>query len=159
MQTAEKRALWFRWVVANALGELIGLGATFALIGILFTRLATQPGITAVLLSFVGAVASSALEATVLGWAQWWAMHPWLPTISRRAWWFATLVGALIAYGLGYLPSTLMDLNAEATATPVAEPPQWVVLLLAAGLGTVGGAVLSFAQWRVLRQTAVHAAW
>jgi len=26
----QRRTLWFRWVVANALGELIGLGATFA---------------------------------------------------------------------------------------------------------------------------------
>jgi hypothetical protein len=33
------------------------------------------------------------------------------------------------------------------------EPPQWIVLLLAAGLGAVGGAVLSFAQWLVLRRS------
>lgn len=160
MPTAEKRILWFRWVVANALGEFVGLGATFAVIGWLFTRLQQQQsGVVAILLAFIGAVASGTLEATVLGLAQWWAMHPWLPAIPRRVWWVATLVGALLAYGLGYLPSTLMDLNAAATGAPVAEPPQWIVLLLAAGLGAVGGAVLSFAQWRVLRKTVVHAAW
>lgn len=159
MKVSEKRILWLRWVAANAFGELIGLGATFAVIGVLFTRLAQQPGVAAVLLAFVGAVASGALEATVLGLAQWRAMHPWLPTITQRAWWFATLLGALVAYVLGYLPSTLMDLGAEATTTPAAEPPPWIVLLLAAGLGAVGGAVLSFAQWRVLRKQVVHAAW
>lgn len=31
------------------------------------------------------------------------------------------------------------------------EPPQWIILLLAAGLGAVGGAVLSFAQWLAMR--------
>jgi len=54
---------------------------------------------------------------------------------------------------LGYLPSTIMSIG-EATASssvPVAEPPQWVILLLVAGMGTVGGVVLSFAQWLVMR--------
>jgi hypothetical protein len=115
MTSADKRTLWLRWVVANAFGELIGLGATFAVIA-------------------------------------------WFPGITRRAWWFATLVGALAAYGLGYLPSTLMNLGEQATATPVTEPPQWIVLLLAAGLGGVSGAVLSFAQWRVMRKQVGHAA-
>ncbi len=41
--------------------------------------------------------------------------------------------------------------EAAASSAPVAEPPQWVVLLLAAGMGFVGGAVLSFAQWLVMR--------
>jgi hypothetical protein len=159
MQTTDKRTLWLRWVIANAVGELIGLGATFGVIALLFTRLEQQQGVAVVLLAFVGAVASGALEATVIGLAQWWAMHPWFPRITRRAWWFATLVGALLAYGLGYLPSTLMNLNEQASATPVTEPPQWIVLLLAAGLGAVSGAVLSFAQWRVLRNRVVHAGW
>jgi hypothetical protein len=93
------------------------------------------------------------VEATIVGLAQWWAMHPWFPSIKRFSWWLATLAGALIAYVLGYLPSTLMDMGASASqsaAAPV-EPPQWVVLLLAAGMGAIGGAVLSFAQWLVLR--------
>lgn len=60
---------------------------------------------------------------------------------------------------LGYLPSTLMDLGADAGAAPAAEPAQWVVLLLAAALGAVGGAVLSFAQWLVLRRAATGAGW
>jgi hypothetical protein len=73
--------------------------------------------------------------------------------IKRTSWWLATLIGALVAYVLGYLPSTLMSLGEQAsqTQTPAAEPAQWVVLLLAAGLGAVGGAVLSFAQWLTMR--------
>lgn len=79
-------------------------------------------------------------------------MRPWFPTITLSSWWRATAIGALLAYILGYLPSTLMALGAETTQTTMAEPPQAVVLFLAAALGMVGGAMLAFAQWRVLRR-------
>ncbi len=96
---------------------------------------------------------SGAVEATVVGLAQWWAMRPWFPTVSRFAWWRGTLIGALIAYVLGYLPSTLMSMGEAASqSAPVEEPAQWIVLLLAAGMGAIGGAVLSFAQWLELRR-------
>lgn len=146
-------------MAANALGEMFGLGLTFALIGLVSTRLEDQMGAVAVLLAFVVAVAGGAIEATLVGLSQWWAMHPWFPAIGRFEWWRATLIGALVAYVLGYLPSTLMSLNASASAAeaPVTEPPQAVVLLLAAGLGAVGGAVLSFAQWLVLRRSVARA--
>jgi len=147
-----QRQLWFRWVGANAFGELFGLGLTFLITGFAFSKLDNQQTITSILLSSFFAVTSGAVEATILGLAQWWAMHPWFPNIERLAWWRGTLIGALIAYVLGYLPSTIMSMGeATASSAPVAEPPQWVVLLLAAGMGAVGGVVLSFAQWLVMR--------
>jgi hypothetical protein len=78
-------------------------------------------------------------------------MHPWFPKIGRWAWWRGTLIGALIGYVLGYLPSTLMSMGEAASQASPVEPPEWVILLLAAGLGAVAGVVLSFAQWLVLR--------
>ena len=150
--TNNQRQLWFRWIGVNAFGELFGLGLTFIITGLAFSMLDNQQTMTGILLSFVFAVVSGAVEATILGLAQWWAMHPWFPTIVRFAWWRGTLIGALIAYVLGYLPSTLMSMGeATAQSTPMVEPPQWIVLLLAAGLGAVGGAVLSFAQWLAMR--------
>jgi len=147
-----QRQLWFRWIGANAFGELFGLGLTFVITGFAFSKLDNQQSMTGILLSFVFAVTSGAVEATFVGLAQWWAMQPWFPTIERFAWWRGTLIGALIAYVLGYLPSTLMSMGeATAQSAPAAEPPQWIVLLLAAGLGMVGGAVLSFAQWLAMR--------
>lgn len=145
--------LWLRWVWANALGEMIGLGLTFLVAAIGFTKLENLGGLAGILLAFVFAVVSGIFEATLVGWAQWWAMRPWFPGIQRRAWWRATVIGALMAYVLGYLPSTLMNLQAETTqSAAAAEPSQGIVLLLAAGMGLVGGAVLSFAQWLVLRK-------
>ena len=145
--------LFQRWTFANALAELFGLGLTFVITGLVFSKLDSQQTVVSILLSFAFAVLSGGVEATVVGWAQWWAMQPWFPMISRFAWWRGTLIGALIAYVLGYLPSTLMSMGeATSRSVPVEEPAQWIILLLAAGMGAVGGIVLSFAQWLVLRR-------
>lgn len=145
-----KNMLWLRWVTANALSEMLGLGATFAATGLLSPKIENQQTL-GILLSFAIAVACGAIEATVVGLAQWWAMYPWFPRIKCLDWWRATLIGALLGYILGYLPSTLMNLGEAATQNSIAEPPQWITLLLAGVLGAVAGAVLSFAQWQVLR--------
>jgi hypothetical protein len=147
------KQLWTRWTLANALSEMIGLGLTFAITGLYFSSAGEGTTIAGILLSFIVAVASGAVEATVVGLAQWWAMRPRFPSIGRFEWWRGTFIGALVAYVLGYLPSTIMSMG-EATGSsgPATEPAQWVVLLLAAGMGAVGGAVLSFAQWLVLRK-------
>ena len=147
-----KTQLWSRWTLANALSEMVGLGLTFLITGLVFSRLDGLGTMTSILLSFLFAVASGAIEATFVGLAQWWAMRPWFPGIERFAWWRGTMIGALIAYVLGYLPSTIMSMGeATASSAPMAEPPQWIVLLLAAGMRAVGGVVLSFAQWLVMR--------
>lgn len=149
--TPNQKTLWLRWTATNALAEMIGLGATFAVIELLASRLESLPPVTGAVLSFVVTVISGSIEATIVGLAQWWAMRHWFPMIKRLHWWLATLIGALLGYVLGYLPSTLMSMGETAGQAPVQEPPQWIVLLLAAGLGLVAGAVLSFAQWLVLR--------
>ena len=151
--------LWRRWVAANAVAEAVGLGLTLGLTGLVIGRLESLGGALGVLVAFTAAVLSGVIEATIVGLAQWWAMQPWLPGVTRRAWWLATLAGALLAYVLGYLPSTIMSLMAtgDPAAAPMTEPPQAVVLLLAAGLGAVAGAVLSFAQFLALRGHVAHA--
>lgn len=157
-RTKPKRAsLWLRWVAANAISEMLGLGATFAVTALVLTQL-TGGGIGVALAAYGFEVAAGAIEATLVGLAQWWAMRPWFPQITRKAWWLGTLIGALAAYVLGFLPSTIMGLmedsvQAQGQASAMQEPPMGIVLLLAAGMGLVAGAVLSFAQWLVLRKS------
>lgn len=155
MNLNDKRLLWVRWIAANALGEMFGLGLTFLVGALVISSLGAEQSVTVILVAFIVAVAGGAIEATLVGLAQWWAMHPWFPGITRRAWWLATLVGALLAYVMGWMPSTLMSLSEQSAGSPnqLAEPAQWLVLLLAAGLGLAGGVVLSFAQWLVMRRT------
>lgn len=143
--------LWVRWTVANALSELLGLGATFGLIAFLVSSLNPQ-SLTGILLTFAVSVLSGTVEATMVGVAQWWAMHPWFPMIRALRWWRATLIGALAAYALGYLPTTLIDMGGSGAQTPQPEPAIWLTMLFAVGLGMVAGAILSFAQWLELRK-------
>ena len=152
------RQLWTRWALANAFSEMVGLGLTFVITGLFMSSLGEGSTVWGILFSFVVAVGSGAVEATFVGLAQWWAMSPRFPSVGKFEWWRGTFIGALIAYVLGYLPSTIMSLgDATTSSAPVAEPDQWIVLLLAAGLGAVGGAVLSFAQWLVLRNNVQQA--
>lgn len=159
MISNSKRTLWLRWVGANGMGEMLGLGLTFIVGATAISSLGNSQTVTSILIAFLVVVVSGVIEATIVGLAQWWAMHPWFPMIRRTAWWLATLVGALMAYVLGYLPSTLMSLGEQTTQNqaPAAEPAQWMVVILAAVLGIVGGAVLSFAQWLTMRKKIRHA--
>lgn len=145
--------LYPRWIAVNAVGELVGLGGTFLIAAAALPATATIEGVAGVLAGFGVLVTSGALEATVLALLQHRVLHPWFPSVSRAAWWRATLFGAWIAYALGYLPSTLMNAAEEAGAAPAAEPAMWLTLLLAAGLGAVAGAVLSALQARTLRRS------
>lgn len=157
---AARPGLLPRWVAASVAGEVVGLGGT-GLVGFAYLGYAGEPAaVGAVLAAFGVAVASGALEATVVGLLQHRAMRPWFPRLRAGRWWRATLWGALAAYGLGYLPSTVLGLAAAGgpQAAAPAEPPQWLVLAAAAGLGVVAGGVLAIAQALELRHH-VQRAW
>lgn len=147
-----------RWVFANALGELIGLGLTF-IVGVSSVLLIGEPqsAMAAIGLGLL-MVASGAIEGVVVGGAQWWAMQSALPEINRKSWLAATLIGALVAWSFGSIPTTMMSMNADATGTPAVEPDTISMLLLAGVMGALLGIVLALAQWIVLRRI-VQNAW
>lgn len=147
-----------RWVFANALGELIGLGLTF-IVGVSSVLLIGEPqGAMAAIGLGLLMVASGAIEGVVVGGAQWWAMQSALPEINRKSWLAATLIGALVAWSFGSIPTTMMSMNADATGTPAVEPDTISMLLLAGVMGALLGIVLALAQWIVLRRI-VQNAW
>lgn len=157
MNTERSFGLWLRWVGANALAELAGLGATLALDFVIISRIAAARTVAASLAAIVLMTATGAVEGLVVGLLQWSVLRRPFADITRRAWVLATVTGAVVAWFLGSLPSTLMDMGAPQGAAPVAEPPLAIVLLLAAGMGFVLGAVLAYPQWRVLRQASAGA--
>jgi hypothetical protein len=153
-----KSGLWLRWVGANSLAELVGLGATFALDILILTRVAAAGTALASLLGIVLLALTGAIEGAVVGALQWSVLRRPFPAIAHRAWVTATVIGAVVAWFLGSLPSTLMDMGAQETGAVAQEPPAWLILLLAAGMGLVLGAVLATPQYRVLSK-AVQGAW
>lgn len=151
--SAGRWRFWGRWVAANAVAELIGLGSVAAL-GILFVSRLGEPHGLMPSLGFAAAfTALGAIEGAVVGWAQARVLRSRWPAL--RGWTAATSVGAVVAWALGMLPSTLMNIGEPAAGAAAAAPPQigpGLQLLLAAGLGFAAGPVLAIFQWRRLRE-------
>lgn len=150
-----------RWILANALAELVGLGATFGL-GYVVGPAADAAGTA---MAVVGAglvmvVAGTLFEGVVVGLAQGWVLTDALGALALRDWVRATALGAFLAWLLGMIPSTIAQLTADPTAA--AEAPAMVggeVLVLAAVLGLVLGPILALPQWAVLRRHVARAGW
>jgi hypothetical protein len=151
MRQSSLLGLWLRWVRANALAEWIGLGATLAIDALILSRVAAGGGMLASIVGILLVTATGAIEGVIVGLWQWSVLRSPFPHIAKRAWVSATVLGAVVAWFLGSLPSTLMDMGAQQSGASVEEPPVAVVLLLAAAMGLVLGVVLGYPQWRVLR--------
>lgn len=150
--------LWGRWIAANALGELLGLGLIGLVVGGVASR---SPSSIPSWVILPGVLLLGMLEGVLVGLCQGWVLREALPHFRMAVWIRATAAGALLAWVLGVLPSTLMDMGG-ASSTPQnapAEPSQWVQWLLAAALGVVAGPILSGVQWFVLRRHVARAGW
>jgi hypothetical protein len=154
-----REKFWQRWVVANALGELVGLG-TVAIVGFLLFQHAGEPTNVAQALGFAAVfILLGAFEGVVIGLAQRKVLRTLLPSV--HGWVLASVVGAIVAWAVGMVPSTvagLMHQGVTATATP-SEPPLSLVLLLAACLGAIAGPMLAAFQWLSLRKVVRGKAW
>jgi hypothetical protein len=58
MNSKARRTLWLRWVAAKALGEMFGLGLTFAVGAVILSSLGNQQSVLVILVSFLVAVVS-----------------------------------------------------------------------------------------------------
>lgn len=154
-----RNRFWQRWVIANALGELVGLGTVAVLGFFMFECTGETANFTEAIYIAAVFVLLGAFEGAVIGLAQWRVLRTLLPSI--RGWVPATVLGAMVAWAVGMIPSTVASLLQEgsvATAGPP-EPPLLVVLLLAAGLGAVAGPMLAAFQWLSLRKVLHGRAW
>lgn len=141
---------WWRWIGANAIAELIGLG-TVAAVGFFALSHATEPANVGNAVTVAGAfVMLGAFEGAVVGVAQRAVLIQELPAL--HGWVRATVVGAMLAWAIGMVPSTLMNIGHSAGAEPLEEPAIGAILLLAAALGAVTGPLLAMFQWLELRK-------
>jgi hypothetical protein len=153
---------WGRWVAANALAELVGLGGSAAVaVGLATTT--DSLGAAGVLLMAVAMIAiGTFLEGVLVGLLQGRVLRRALPALPPRAWVGATALGAGVAWTLGMVPSSVMQLVMDGTAQADSQPPvisDALQLLLAAGMGIVLGPFLAVPQWRVLRRYVAGAGW
>ncbi len=149
---------WLRWVLSNALGELIGLGVVGAA-GALVIRESGEPEGTLKVLGFTALIiVLGAFEGGVLGLFQGWVLRSRLPQLRQRAWILATLLGAVTAWTLGMIPSAIASLSPLSRGSPPSIEDS-TVFLLAGLMGLVLGIVLALPQWRVLRRYVRRASW
>src|SRR5579883_359796 len=87
--------IWRRWILANAVGETIGLGATL-LIGA-FLLGSAEKSIGAIAAAALGILAGTVIEGSVVGTAQWLVLRRPLERMRWRDWALATAVGACVA--------------------------------------------------------------
>src|SRR5690242_15051436 len=67
--------IWWQWVLANAISETVGLGATI-LIGA-FLLVQAEPTIGAIPAAALGVLAGTLIEGSIVGTAQWLVLrHP-----------------------------------------------------------------------------------
>ena len=146
--------LWLWWVAANSLAELLGLGLTLAVDYGIISRIAAAASIVASIVGILLVTISGAIEGLIVGLAQWSVLRRSFPLVARRSWIGATVLGAMVAWFFGSLPSTLMDMGGQQSGGAAQEPPTAIVLLLAAAMGLFLGFILGYPQWRVLRKAA-----
>jgi len=150
-------AFWSRWVLANLLGELAGLGIV-GMVGYGALLAFGEPTSATHVISFaVLAVGLGAVEGGIVGYAQHVVLRRRLPQL--HGWVRATVLGAVIAWALGMLPSTLVSLLGSAHPEEAVEIPDVVQLLLAVPMGLAAGVILALPQWRVLRRRVLHPGW
>jgi hypothetical protein len=147
---------WARWTVANGIGELVGLGTVFVVGYFVIGSIGEPDSIPALAGLALLVIVLAAFEGTMVGLAQWLVLRQSCPGISFSAWGGATATGAVIAWILGMIPSTIGAFG-DATPTPADEPSLPVILGLAAIMGAILGVVLAVAQWWVLRRHVRHA--
>jgi hypothetical protein len=138
---------------------LLGLGLAAIAAVTIVRSIEGNPGTVAALMAAGLMILAGAFEGVVVGIAQWMVLRRPLPRLNWRPWVTATAIGALAAWTLGMMPSTLMSLDSESATTPSPAMSDLTVYSLAAALGIVAGAILALPQWLVLRRFVNHAAW
>lgn len=148
---------WLRWVAANAIAELVGLGTVATLGYFAAARLGEPHGPWSAITFASVFVPLGAFEGLAVGLAQSRVLSSRLPHI--HGWVSASVIGAVVAWVVGMVPSTLMSIIGPGSSEAPPEIGEPVRLVLASGLGLVAGPILAFFQWRRLRRHVARAGW
>ena len=151
--------IWFQWIFANVIGEIIGLGVA-ALTGAVFVLfLAKSLGAQSAFVMAAMMILAGAFEGFAVGTAQTKVLRKALANFYARGWIIATTTGVVVAWILGMMPSFLMSFNEEIPNAQPAEIGEITIGLSAALMGFALGIVLGFPQWIEMRRYVNGAGW
>ena len=149
--------VWLQWILANAVGETVGLGGTLVIGALLLMN--AQEAMGAIPAAILAVLAATFVEGITVGTAQWLVLRRPINSIRWRIWVLATAIGAFIAWTLGMIPSTLMIAGADSGGAASAQMSDLMIYILAAVMGFVLGPILGVPQWLVLRHHLLKAGW
>ena len=149
--------VWFQWILANAVGETVGLGGTLVISALLLLN--AQKTMSVLPAAALAVLAGTFIEGITVGTAQWLVLRRPLKSIRWRTWVLATAIGAFVAWTLGMIPSTFMFAGADSGGAAPAQISDLVIYALAAMMGFVLGPILGVPQWLVLRHHLPKAGW
>lgn len=132
------RPLLLRWVTFVSAAEALGFTVP-AVVGATTASASSSVAVPALL-------AAGLIEGSVLGLGQAIVLRRAVPEVSSRRWVLATALGAMLAYTLGLLPSSLGG-----------DWPRSAMIAAASVLGVLILVTIGGAQWLVLRRHVRHA--
>ena len=140
--------LWLQWIAANALGELLGLGTVGSMVFLIASKFDESVSRGATISFALLMIMLGAFEGAVIGWAQWLVLRRIVNRLSIRDWVLASLIGAVMAWTLGMLPSTIVNLGSQGQSTSL-DFSEVQIILLASLMGVILGIILALPQWLV----------
>jgi len=143
---------WRNWVIANAAGELLGLGIAALVMLALSRTVPPNPTTAALLAGALIMVFFGALEGAIVGYAQWIVLRRTL-AVAKSSWILTTAIAAAVAWLLGLLPSSIVNVS------PTTAPSLLVTLFLSMGVGAVSGVILAIGQTWILHRYSRIAGW
>jgi hypothetical protein len=147
-----ERRLWSRWVLANLMGEFVGLGVAGTLGAAVTLAFGSVAGISTRIMMVLALIVAASVEGTAVGLAQWWVLRHYLPALTWRAWVLATMLGAIVAWMVGMVLGT-------AGGALFGSGESAAALVIGVALGPVVGALFGLFQWLALRRHVQNAIW
>jgi hypothetical protein len=149
-----------RWALGCALGELMGFSVAAISMALAFTAIPHATTTRVAIALLIGCLAAGAIEGSILGACQWWALSRVFPRVRAFAWILVTALGGALGWLVGSFAAALAASASGTVAGDGAaghEPTLVTTLLVSAGVGSLLGLMIGSSQWLVLRRHAASA--
>lgn len=143
-----------KWIASVAAAEALGIGWAAAIGVFAGPLVAHDPSALTRALVFLLVLSIGLVEGGALSLAQASVLARRLPHLRIGEWAIPTVLFSVVGWGAGMGGAAFGD----GASASVEEPPVPLVLLLAAAVGAIAGALMGAAQWLVLRHHAQHGA-
>lgn len=154
---SSNKEYWLRWTIACGIGEFLGIGVAAGVAVLHFRFLGEPQTISQRILVIVVMILAGIIEGLITGSFQWVVLKRRFLNMKAKNWLAFTALGAATAWFLGMIPSVFFAPDASASPSTNVDFSMLQIVLLAALIGIVLGALFGFFQWVELKKHASKA--